>query len=96
MEPTKVIKLNANTVSVITELRAQVVTYQQKIAELNKSLTDLLTGVCLSNEVDLNVSGVNISDDLSELRVFPLNKSEDTSDIKVEDTPAKKARVKKM
>lgn len=63
------IVLNEKTVAVLKELRATVMTAQKTINDVNSRMTDILTGICLSEGVDLATQLVNLSEDLETLTV---------------------------
>lgn len=63
------IVLNEKTVAVLKELRATVTQAQETINSVNSRLTDILTGICLSEGVDLATQAVNLSEDLGTLTV---------------------------
>lgn len=69
MENQTTIVLNENTVAVLNELRTSAMTAQQTINNVNNRMTDILTGVCLSNNLDITKNAIRLSEDLSCLIV---------------------------
>lgn len=99
MKPTKTIKLNSKLISVITEFVNNAKTLQDSIKEpqerinaINNQLTSMLIALCLSEDVDLNTTKVTLSENMTELLVFP----KDDVEIEIEEKPVKKATTKKM
>jgi len=90
-KPTREITLNQATINVLNELRNLLKEPQEKINSINARVADLLTGVCLANEIDFTKSGINLSEDLSKLIVFDLPKEEVAPEV-----TQKKATRKKM
>lgn len=90
-KPTREITLNQNIINVLTELRNSLKEPQEKINSVNARVADLLTGVCLANDLDLLKEGITLSEDLTKLIVFNLPEKEEAAEV----TP-KKATKKKM
>jgi hypothetical protein len=89
---TREIALNQSTINVLNELRNSLKEPQEKINSVNARVADLLTGVCLANDLDLLKEGITLAEDLSKLIVFDLPAKEEATEV----TSPKKATKKKM
>lgn len=69
MENQSTIVLNENTVAVLNELRTSATNAQQTINNVNNRMTDILTGVCLSNNLDIAKHSIRLAEDMSCLIV---------------------------
>lgn len=98
MENQSTIVLNENIVAVLNELRTSVLNAQQTITSVNNRMTDILTGVCLSNGVDIAKQAIRLSEDLKSLIIEDLPSKSNTETTDVESVPRNtiKARRRKM
>ena len=88
MTPTKEIKLNPKVTDLLKELSSQLEGLRNNIQSINGRMADLLTGVCLTEQLDLTTQIVELSPDLTTLYVF-------TEDSVKEEVSAKKATKRK-
>lgn len=73
------IVLNEKTIAVLKELRANATVAQQTINTVNSRMTDILTGICLTEGVDLNTQQALLAEDFSILTITNVPTKEDNS-----------------
>lgn len=97
MSNVRTIELNEQTVKVLNELREQTKAPQEKIKEINTTFSNIITGICLSNSIDLKTEKLEISEDMSKLIISPNEKEEvneeNSDDIK---EPPLKSKIRKL
>jgi hypothetical protein len=95
MSNVRTIELNEKTIKVLNELREQTKAPQQKLNEINSIFTNILTGVCLSENVDLQTEKLEFSEDLTKLFVTP-NEKVDEQEEQPSETTSSKSKIRKL
>lgn len=80
MKVVQTIPMNESTLKVLNELRAKAGEAQKTIEAINSRFTDILTGICLSNGINLETQQVSLSEDLTSLVVSEIEETPATQD----------------
>lgn len=90
----RTIALNEKTIAALNELQKAAMEAQNTITSVKSRLTDIVTGLCLSADLELSEYSITLSADLTELVLTPL-KAKETKEAAVPRNTIK-ARRKKM
>jgi hypothetical protein len=94
MSNIRTIELNEKTLQVLNELREQAKAPQQKLTEINTIFSNILTGVCLSEDVNLQTDKLEFSEDLTKLIITPNEKVGEVEPSS--DTTPPKSKIRKI
>lgn len=96
MSTNQQIALNGKVTTLISQIAKEMKTLQTQINEKNSILTNLITGICLNADLDLQKQGVNLSEDFTYLTVYDLPSDDKTSTEESSNpVPAKTTKAKK-
>lgn len=90
----KQITLSEAVVTMLTGIKAEIDKLQAQINEKQTTVSNLLTGICLNDGVDIQKDGIKISDDLRSLLVYdlPSNKEPEKETTKPVKTKLRKGQ----
>jgi len=85
------IQLKPKVSTAIKNIRQEILGLEKQIQEKNNLLSNLITGICLQEDLDLSKISLNLNDECTELTVteIPQNETE-----KTEEKPSKAKRAK--
>lgn len=93
--PTKQITLSKKLVETISALDAEIKQLQAQIKAKSESFANLVSGVCLNEDLNFQTEGIYFSDDFATIFVYDLPKDPAT-EIAEPPSESKPTKVKKL
>lgn len=81
MQPTKEINLNPKITVILKELNKNLEEARQKTQAISLRLNDIVTGICLHENLNFEESDINFDQDLTKLIVTPKEKDEGETEV---------------